>query len=144
MVAIAVCGLLKEYRPNGYNKAAFSLLFDGGLKSLEASMFSIIAFYIVSAAYRAFRVRSVEATILAGVRVPRDDRQVSLGQAITGGLRRRGSRRTARRGHRQLDHDARQLPRPARGRTGLGGRRLSTSIRLWLSLERGSYFDKEV
>lgn len=40
------------------------LLFDGLLQTMEAGMFSIIAFYILSAAYRAFRVRSVEATIL--------------------------------------------------------------------------------
>lgn len=40
------------------------LLFDGMLQTMEAAMFSIIAFYILSAAYRAFRVRSVEATIL--------------------------------------------------------------------------------
>lgn len=40
------------------------ILFDGLLQTMEAAMFSIIAFYILSAAYRAFRVRSVEATIL--------------------------------------------------------------------------------
>lgn len=38
--------------------------FDGLLQAMDAAMFSIIAFYILSAAYRAFRVRSVEATIL--------------------------------------------------------------------------------
>lgn len=40
------------------------LLFDGLLQQMEAAMFSLIAFFILSAAYRAFRVRSVEATIL--------------------------------------------------------------------------------
>lgn len=40
------------------------LLFDGMLQTMDAGMFSIIAFYILSAAYRAFRARSVEATIL--------------------------------------------------------------------------------
>ncbi|MFN8219676.1 MAG: hypothetical protein U0S12_06035 [Fimbriimonadales bacterium] len=40
------------------------LLFDGLLQGMDAAMFSIIAFYILSAAYRAFRIRSVEATIL--------------------------------------------------------------------------------
>jgi len=39
-------------------------LFEGLLQQMDAAMFSIIAFYILSAAYRAFRVRSVEATIL--------------------------------------------------------------------------------
>ncbi|HMS56795.1 MAG TPA: hypothetical protein PKA27_15485 [Fimbriimonadaceae bacterium] len=41
-----------------------SLLFDGLLQAMDAAMFSLIAFYILSAAYRAFRIRSIEATIL--------------------------------------------------------------------------------
>ncbi|MCS7301122.1 MAG: hypothetical protein NZ556_06160 [Fimbriimonadales bacterium] len=43
---------------------AFTLLFDYTLIQLDATMFSLIAFYIFSAAYRAFRIRSVEASIL--------------------------------------------------------------------------------
>jgi hypothetical protein len=41
-------------------------LFQGLLQQMDAAMFSIIAFFILSAAYRAFRARSVEATILLG------------------------------------------------------------------------------
>jgi hypothetical protein len=33
---------------------------------MDAAMFSIIAFFILFAAYRAFRIRSVESTILLG------------------------------------------------------------------------------
>ena len=40
------------------------LLFEGLLQQMDAAMFSVIAFYIMSAAYRAFRIRSIEATIL--------------------------------------------------------------------------------
>jgi len=43
---------------------AKNFLFDGLFQQMDAAMFSIIAFFILSAAYRAFRVRSVEATIL--------------------------------------------------------------------------------
>ncbi|MEQ1821270.1 MAG: hypothetical protein ABL949_02050 [Fimbriimonadaceae bacterium] len=43
---------------------AKDLVFDGILQKMDAAMFSIIAFYIMSAAYRAFRIRSVEATVL--------------------------------------------------------------------------------
>jgi hypothetical protein len=42
----------------------FGLLFDNMLVPLESTMFSLIAFYIFSAAYRAFRIRSIEASIL--------------------------------------------------------------------------------
>ncbi|RYG32436.1 hypothetical protein EON81_20660 [bacterium] len=43
---------------------ARDFLFEGLLQQMDAAMFSVIAFYILSAAYRAFRIRSVEATIL--------------------------------------------------------------------------------
>lgn len=44
-------------------------LFDGLLQTMDAGMFSVIAFYILSAAYRAFRIRSIEATILLATAV---------------------------------------------------------------------------
>jgi len=44
----------------------WNFLFDGMYQQMESAMFSIIAFYILSAAYRAFRVRSIESTILLG------------------------------------------------------------------------------
>ena len=43
---------------------AKDFFFEGALQQMDAAMFSIIAFFILSAAYRAFRVRSVEATVL--------------------------------------------------------------------------------
>jgi hypothetical protein len=43
---------------------ASDFLFDGLLQQMDAAMFSLIAFFILSAAYRAFRIRSIEATIL--------------------------------------------------------------------------------
>ncbi len=39
-------------------------LYEGFFVSLGSAMFSLLAFYIAGAAYRAFRVRSMEATIL--------------------------------------------------------------------------------
>jgi len=48
----------------GFQQYARDLLFDGLLQQMDAGMFSVVAFYIMSAAYRAFRARSIEATIL--------------------------------------------------------------------------------
>jgi len=145
LVGIAVTGLLKEYRPNGYNRAAFSLFFDGGLINLESAMFSIVSFYIVSAAYRAFRARSVEATILLVAAFLVMLGQISLGQALTSGLPLTGFWANFR---VEIIRDwiLTRLNSPAilAVELGLGIGVLSTSIRLWLSLERGSYFDKEV
>jgi len=42
----------------------FEWLFDKIQKPMMATMFSMLAFFITSAAYRAFRARNVEATIL--------------------------------------------------------------------------------
>jgi hypothetical protein len=42
----------------------FNFLFDGLLQQMDAAMFSMIAFFILSAAYRAFRIRSVESTVM--------------------------------------------------------------------------------
>ncbi len=50
----------------GFVNFGRDFLFEGLLQQMDAAMFSVIAFYILSAAYRAFRVRSVEATILLG------------------------------------------------------------------------------
>ena len=57
--------ILMENQANwGFANYGRDLLFNGLLQQMDAGMFSIIAFFILSAAYRAFRVRSVEATIL--------------------------------------------------------------------------------
>jgi len=43
---------------------AQDFLFEGLYQQMDSAMFSMIAFFILSAAYRAFRVRSVEATVM--------------------------------------------------------------------------------
>lgn len=57
-------GKLLEMANWQFPNLAQNLLFDGLLMQMDSAMFSMIAFFILSAAYRAFRIRSVEATVL--------------------------------------------------------------------------------
>jgi hypothetical protein len=63
MAALVKTGM-QTRQDRGVVSQGFALLFQQGLLAMDAAMFSLIGFFILSAAYRAFRIRSVEASIL--------------------------------------------------------------------------------
>ncbi len=79
----AIVGLLMKK----HNSDPFYLFFYNNiLLNLSATMYSVLAFYIGSAAYRSFRVRSIDATMLLLTSVIVMLGAVPIGQAIWGGF----------------------------------------------------------
>lgn len=132
----------------------FGLLFDNMLVPLEATMFSLIAFYIFSAAYRAFRIRSIEASILMFTAMIVMIGVVMLGNLISYQLLGLPVEQTPEMAKNPFSWENitynLALPRVAywilqalnapvqraiEFGIGIGG--LAMAIRLWLSLERG-------
>jgi hypothetical protein len=63
-------------------QTAFGWIYDYTMVPLQATMFSILAFFIASAAYRAFRARSPEAAVLLVAAVIVMMGRVPLGQFL--------------------------------------------------------------
>ena len=116
---------------------ARNFLFDGLLQNMDAAMFSIISFFILSAAYRAFRIRSVEATILLGS-------AVIMMIGLLGGFEYIWNQATHQSGSSAFTmgeitkwlRDCFQTPSLRAIQFGLGIGTLAMGLRLWLSLEK--------
>ncbi|MCS7309180.1 MAG: hypothetical protein RMM06_05295 [Armatimonadota bacterium] len=145
MVAMVVFGLMDKYSTHEGAKRVFNVLFEGMLINMDATMFSLIAFYIVSASYRAFRIRSVEATILMTAAFLVMLGQVPVGLALTAWIPRDSMfdwmRLEVVKEWLLTVLNAAALRAIAFG-LGVGG--LAISLRIWLSLERGAYFEREI
>lgn len=163
-VAMFVFGLLNAYSPT-FNvvpavpgvwasqnaHGLYQFLFVGGLSSLTSATFSIIAFYIASAAYRAFRIRSLEATLLMAAALIVMLGSVSFGTWFTHTIPPISPDGTENPwANFRIENIAQWLllevnTAAQRGILfGLTLGLLATSLRYWLSLERGAYFDKEL
>ena len=130
--------MAKQPTPNPTAKALSKILFEGALQSLDATMFSIIAFYITSAAYRAFRVKSLEATLLLATALIVMLGQITIGQLLTSWLPDYLHVEVVR------NWILTKVNAPATRAiaVGLGIGSLAVGLRIWLGLERGSYFDQ--
>lgn len=123
----------------------FDFATQGLFFQLDAAMFSLIAFFIISAAYRAFRIRSFEASIMMTAALLVMLSQIPVGAWLTSWLPDHGwvaNLRLERLGQWIL-----RQPNAAAQRGinfGLAVGMLATGLRIWLSLERGSYFEREV
>lgn len=79
LVAYTILGLAKTNTDKTYQ-----WIWQAVYVPLDATMFSLLAFFIASAAYRAFRVRNLEAGLMLAVALVVMLAQVPLGEVIWG------------------------------------------------------------
>lgn len=84
MVVMAVAGL--TVKPVGAQVGVYGWIFEHVYTSLGATAYAITGFYIFSAAYRAFRARSFEASLLIGAGVFVMLTNAPVGAVIWGGF----------------------------------------------------------
>jgi len=143
--SIVLAGFLKTGHAGGSAEHVYGILFRGFLTSLDATMFSLIAFYIVSAAYRAFRIRSTESALMMAAAAIIMLALVPIGAVITNWLPQRGPLSAIRLeniGYWLLLWPNMAAQRAIAFGVAVGG--LAMGLRIWLSLERGSFFDRQL
>jgi hypothetical protein len=150
--AMAVMGFWHD-RPGAarWVNDAYNLLFHGLWENLGATMFSLLAFYIASAAYRAFRIRSGEALVLMVTAMILMLGQVPLGMALTSWIPEKGRLEFFGTPYAlfRIENFSRWLLMSVNNPVqraidfGIGLGALAMGMRIWLSLERGTYFGQE-
>jgi len=149
MVAMVFFGLWEAYGSHGTNfgQAAhwtYRALFEGAYTSLAGTMFSLLAFYMAAAAFRAFRLRSGEASVLVISAFLVMLGQVPAGTVITSWLPAEGLLSNLR--VENIASWILQVINMAGLRAigfGVGVGALAMALRLWLNLERGAFFEQE-
>jgi hypothetical protein len=126
-----------------YN-GVYHVLFHGLFFPLGATTFSLLAFYIASAAYRAFRVHTAEAGLMMAAAFVVMLGQVPVGEWLTHAIPADGTWRFLRL-EVVGDWIMKWLNMPAqRGILfGIAVGALAMSLRVWLGLERGTFFSEQ-
>lgn len=147
LIAMMVAGLWSQLGQNTHAPGAakfYTSLFDGLLVNLDAAMFSLLAFYIASAAYRAFRVRTMEAALLMVAALVVMLGIVDFGVFLTHGISLNSPWSFFRFEKLYMwVMNWINMPTQRAVTVGVAVGALAMAMRLWLSLERGSFFSQE-
>jgi hypothetical protein len=124
---------LQERANRAVVKGLYKCLFDGLYVALGAAIFSLLAFYIANAAYRAFRVKSAEALLMMVAALLVMLGQIPFGAYIWGNFPQ------ARLWVLQV------FSTPAFRGIALGAAvaGLAMAMRMWLSLETSAFYREE-
>jgi len=138
MLAMALSAFLNHYAHLSLAKKIYSCLFDGLYIPLGVAMMSTLAFYIVSAAYRAFRVTNVDAILMMGAAIIVMLGQIPFGMWLTSWLPMQGivsSLRIENVSNWFMTIVNMSVQRAIGFGLAVGG--IAMALRVWFSLERG-------
>ncbi len=152
MIAMTIFGIWEHYLQQAkegvaaampWQRATYEVLFTGLFVPLQAATFSLLAFYIASAAYRAFRIQSGEAALMMAAAFIVMLGQVPIGTWLTSTLPTSGALAFFRL-EALGEWTMAWLNTPAqRGIVfGIAVGALAMSLRIWLNLERGTFFSE--
>ena len=150
LVAMLVFGIWQSYlpdtaKPDHMVRVVYRYLFDGFYVALGAAVFSVLAFYIATAAYRAFRIRTAEAGFMMAAAFIVMLGQIPLGMWLTSGIDRSSIFASLR--VENISGWILAVINMAGSRAilfGVAVGALAMSLRIWLNLERGAFFDQEM
>lgn len=146
MISFLVFGYLSKLGDAGSagQKITYNALFNGALINLDSTMFALLAFYIASAAYRAFRIRTVEAGLLMASALLVMLGLVNFGVWMTSAIPIHSAWAFFRL-ERLSSWVMNWFNMPAQRAVTIGVAvgALAMAMRIWLSLERGTFFSQE-
>ncbi len=146
MLAIMVVGFWSEAGHGGPPAVRFTYesLFTGLLINLDAATFSLLAFYIASAAYRAFRIQTAESGFLMFAALLVMLGFVNFGVSLTNWIPAESGWAFFR-----IERLSSWLlmwinmPGQRAVLIGVAVGSLAMAMRIWLNLERGAFFSQE-
>mgnify|MGYP000945620325 CR=1 FL=1 len=130
MTVTIVAGLWSHFGKSDNMDALYNqFLFGGLMNNLSSAMFSLLAFYMASAAYRSFRVKSFEAGLMMAAALIIMIGQIPLGYLIT------------EQAPQARNWTMQWISTPAFRGIAFGAMvaGLAMAVRMWLSLEKTSF-----
>lgn len=135
-----VIGGLGYGAQSGFFKQANDIVVEHLLRPMGSTVFSLLAFYMASAAYRSFKLKSREAMLMMGAAFIVMLGQIPIGLWLTRGLPTQLWLPVMSQWILYVANSA-----AVRGMWfGMMFGAIAVGLRFWLSLERGAFFDREL
>lgn len=135
-----VIGGLGYGAQSGFLKQANDIVVEHLLRPMGSTVFSLLAFYMASAAYRSFKLKSREALLMMGAAFIVMLGQIPIGLWLTRGLPTQLWLPVMSQWILYVANSA-----AVRGMWfGMMFGAIAVGLRFWLSLERGAFFDREL